>query len=255
VPELSSTQWAVVGLCAAMQGVAKTGVPGVGILAVPLMAMVFGAEEAKGSVGLLLGILILADVFAITYHRKNAQWRHVLRLLPATAAGIATGSVLLGQISGAQLKPLIGVIVLAMLVLNYWRQRKGGAEVEVPRDWWFAGLMGFAAGVATMMANAAGPVMIIYLLAMQLPKVQFVGTSAWFFFLVNWIKVPFSVNLKMMTFETLKVDLMMLPAIALGALLGVVLLHRIPQKKFGMVMQVLAAAAAIKLLIPDGLFR
>jgi uncharacterized membrane protein YfcA len=245
-------QWAVVGLCAAMQGVAKTGVPGVGILTVPLMAMAFGAEE---SVGLLLGILILADLFAITYHRKNAQWRHVLRLLPATVAGIVTGSVLLGLISGAQLKPLIGTIVLAMLALNYWRQRKGDAEVEVPRDWWFAGLMGFTAGVATMMANAAGPVMIIYLLAMQLPKVQFVGTSAWFFFLVNWIKVPFSSKLGMMTFETVKIDLMMLPAIALGAFLGIVLLHKIPQKKFGLVVQLLAAAAAVKLLILDGFFR
>ena len=250
MPELSLMQWVVVALCAAMQGVAKTGLPGVGILAVTLMAMAFGAEE---SVGLLLGILILADLFAITYHRRNAQWRHVFRLLPATVAGIVTGSVLLGQISDAQLKPIIGLIVLAMLALNWWRQRKEGLEVEVPRDWWFAGLMGFTAGVATMMANAAGPVMIIYLLAMQLPKVRFVGTCAWFFFLVNWIKVPFSMNLKMMTWETIKIDLMILPAIALGAFLGIVLLHKIPQKKFGLVVQLLAAVAAIKLLIPDGL--
>ena len=251
MPELSSIQWLVVAVCAAMQGVAKTGVPGVGILTVTLMAMAFGAEE---SVGLLLGILILADLFAITYHRKNAQWRHVLRLLPATLAGIAVGSVLLGQISDAQLKPIIGLIVLAMLALNWWRKRKQQVEPEVPKDWWFAAMMGFAAGVATMMANAAGPVMIIYLLAMQLPKVQFVGTSAWFFFLVNWIKVPFSSKLGMMTFETIKIDLMMLPAIALGAFLGIVLLHKIPQKKFGLIVQILAAAAAIKLLIPDGLF-
>ena len=250
MPELSAVQWFIVALSAAMQGIAKTGVPGVGILAVTLMAMAFGAEE---SVGLLLGILILADVFAITYHRKNAQWRHVLRLLPATVAGIVTGSLALGQISAAQLKPIIGLIVLAMLALNWWRQR--GGETEIPKDWWFAALMGFTAGVATMMANAAGPVMIIYLLAMQLPKVKFVGTCAWFFFLVNWIKVPFSSKLGMMTFETIKIDLMMLPAIALGAFLGIVLLQKIPQKKFGFVVQLLAAAATIKLLIPDGLFR
>jgi uncharacterized membrane protein YfcA len=99
-----------------------------------------------------------------------------------------------------------------------------------------------------MMANAAGPIMVIYLLAMKLPKVAFVGTSAWFFFVVNWLKVPFSMNLDIMTRQSLTLDLMMLPVIALGAVLGIFLLRRIPQKAFNAVMQILAAAAAIKLL-------
>jgi hypothetical protein len=250
VPELSLGQWLVIALSAATQGMAKTGVPGVGILAVPLMATAFGAQE---SVGLLLGILVMADMFAVIYHRRNAEWGHIMRLLPAALAGIVTGYFLLGHISDRQLKPIIGAIVLSMLVLNWWRQR-GGQEVEVPRQQWFAVLMGFTAGVTTMMANAAGPVMIIYLLAMQLPKVRFVGTSAWFFFIVNWIKVPFSASLNMMTLETLKLNLVLLPAIMFGAVLGILLLHRIPQKRFAVIVQVLAAAAAIKLLIPDALF-
>jgi len=108
--------------------------------------------------------------------------------------------------------------------------------------------LGFLAGITTMMANAAGPIMIIYLLAMQLPKIEFVGTRAWFFFIVNWLKVPFSTNLQLMTTESIKLDLMMLPFIALGALLGVFFLKKIPQKAFSVVVQILAAAAAVKLL-------
>jgi len=103
------------------------------------------------------------------------------------------------------------------------------------------------AGVTTMMANAAGPVMVIYLLAMRLPKIEFVGTSAWFFFVVNWLKVPFSANLNLMTVDSVKLNLMMLPCIAVGAFVGIFFLKRIPQKVFNAVVQILAAAAAIKL--------
>jgi uncharacterized membrane protein YfcA len=99
-----------------------------------------------------------------------------------------------------------------------------------------------------MMGNAAGPIMIIYLLAMKLPKVEFVGTSAWFFFIINWLKVPLSMNLKLVTPESARLDLMMLPFIAAGAFVGIFLLRRIPQKAFNTVVQILAAAAAIKLL-------
>ena len=99
-----------------------------------------------------------------------------------------------------------------------------------------------------MMANAAGPIMVIYLLAMRLPKLAFVGTSAWFFFVVNWLKVPFSANLDLITRESVRLDLMMLPLIAAGSVAGILFLRRIPQKAFNSVVQILAAAAAIKLL-------
>ena len=119
----------------------------------------------------------------------------------------------------------------------------------MPTQRWFALVMGFTAGVTTMMANAAGPVMTVYLLAMQLPKVAFAGTSAWFFFIINWSKVPFSRNLNLITPEGLKLDLMTLPAIAAGALIGIFFLKRIPQKTFNAVVQILAALAALRLLL------
>ncbi len=237
--------WAVLALCAVVVGVSKTGVPGLGILPVPLMALAF---ETRESTGLLLGILILADLFAVTYHRHNARWRHVLRLLPAAFAGIVAGYFGLGVVSDRQLKPIMGGIVLVMLGLNYWRTRTRADEAPVPAQWWFAAALGFMAGVTTMMANAAGPVMIIYLLAMRLPKVEFVGTSAWFFFAVNWLKVPFSANLNLITAESMKLNALMIPFIAAGAVMGIFFLRRIPQKEFIAIVQILAAAAAVKLL-------
>lgn len=243
--ELELSGWIVVALCAVMVGVTKTGIPGLGILGVPLMAI---AIPARQSVGVLLGILILADLFAIVYHRRNAKWGHVLRLLPAAFAGIVAGYFGLKMVDDEQLKPIIGGIVLVMLGINYWRTRTKGKDAPVPTQWWFAVGLGFMAGVTTMMANAAGPIMIIYLLAMRLPKIEFVGTGAWFFFVVNWLKVPFSANLELMTAASVKLDLMMLPFIAVGAVIGIFFLKRIPQKAFIAVVQILAAAAAVKLL-------
>ena len=237
--------WVVIAVSAVVVGVSKTGMPGLGILPVPLMALAFSTRE---STGLLLGLLILADLFAVTYHRRNARWRLVLRLLPAALAGIVAGYFGLRVINDQQLKPIIGGIVLVMLGLNCWRTRAGGEEAPIPAQWWFAAALGFMAGVTTMMANAAGPVMIIYLLAMRLPKIEFVGTGAWFFFVVNWLKVPFSANLNLVTAESVKLNLMMLPFIAAGALLGILVLKRIPQKAFTMIVQTLAALAAIRLL-------
>lgn len=237
--------WIIIAVCAVMVGTSKTGLPGLGILIVPLMAMVLPTRQ---STGMLLGILILADLFAVVYHRRNARWGHVVRLLPAAFAGIVAGYFGLKFVNDQQLKPIIGGIVLIMLVVNYWRTRIKGEDAPIPTQWWFAVALGFIAGVTTMMANAAGPVMIIYLLAMRLPKVEFVGTAAWFFFVVNWLKVPFSTNLDLMTAESVKLNLMMLPFIAIGAVAGIFLLKRIPQKAFNAIVQILATAAAIKLL-------
>jgi uncharacterized membrane protein YfcA len=243
--DLSLIGWLVVGLCAFVAGVSKTGLPGLGILHVPLMAMVLPKRE---STGILLGMLILGDLFAATYYRRRAQWKHVLRPLPAAFAGIVAGWQAMRFVTNDQLGPIIGVIVLVMLGLNYWRTRVGGEGAPIPTQWWFAATLGFIAGFTTMMANAAGPIMVIYLLAMRLPKLAFVGTSAWFFFVVNWLKVPFSVHLGLITPQSIRLDLMMLPWIVAGAVAGILFIRRVPQKAFNGIVQILAAAAAIKLL-------
>ena len=244
--ELDSAGWVVAALCAVMVGVSKTGIPGFGIVFVPLMAIVMPAKQSTGAI---LGMLILADIFAVGYYRRAAMWGYLIRLIPATLVGIVAGYFVMKIISDAQLKPIIGVIVLGMLAVNWRRNRNGKGDEDVPTQWWFAEVMGFLAGLTTMMANAAGPVMIVYLLAMRLPKVEFIGTSAWFFFIVNWLKVPFSAQLGLITVESIRMDLLMLPFIIIGAVLGIVALKKMPQRVFEITIQVLAAAAAVKLLI------
>jgi uncharacterized membrane protein YfcA len=245
--DLNVIGWLLVGLCAFLVGVSKTGLPGLGILIVPLMAMAL-PQHARESTGIMLGMLILGDVFAATYYRHIAEWKHVLRLLPPALVGIVAGWKAMDLVTDNQLKRIIGLIVLAMLAVHFWRTRLRAEDAPIPTQWWFTGTLGFIAGVTTMMANAAGPVMVIYLLAMRLPKLAFVGTSAWFFFAVNWLKVPFSTQLALTTSASVKLGLLMLPLIAAGSVAGIFLLHRLPQKAFNSLIQLLAAAAAIKLL-------
>lgn len=245
--DLSLTGWLVLAFSAFLVGVSKTGIPGLGILPVPLMALVL---PAKASVGVLLPVLIFADLFAAGYYRSHAQWTHILRLLPATFIGIIAGYFAMGKVTDAQLKPVIGIIVLSMLAIRLVNDyRKTPQQRTNPSSGlFFAVFLGFFAGVTTMMANAAGPIMIIYLLAARLPKTQFVGTSAWFFFIVNWLKVPFSAKLDLITAESLKLDLTLFPLIIIGAVTGIIVLRHIPQKLFRIIVLALAAAAAIKLL-------
>ncbi|MFA6716323.1 MAG: sulfite exporter TauE/SafE family protein [Victivallales bacterium] len=241
---LQLQQILIIILCALLVGVSKTGVPGVGILCVPLMALVF---SAKMSTGLLLPMLAFADVFAVLYYHRHAQWKHVRRLLPWALLGIGVGSLIIRNINDAQLKPVIGFIVLVMLLVNYWRLRRNGDELNVPTHWGFAASLGFAAGVTTCLANAAGPIVVIYLLAMRLPKNAFIGTAAWYSLILNWLKIPLFVWDGRINMASFKLDLIMLPAIAVGALVGIVILKKIPQKYFNLIIQLLALAAAVKL--------
>jgi uncharacterized membrane protein YfcA len=244
---LALWDWLILGLCAFLVGVSKTGIPGFGILVVPLVASVL---PAKTSVGVLLPMLIFADLFAAGYWRYHAQWKHLLRLIPWALSGIIVAFFVMDKITDEQLKPIIGIIVLAMLALRYRKKifRTDNSEDKIPTHRAFAPTMGILAGFTTMMAHAAGPVMTIYLLAMKMPKKKFVGTTAWFFFIINWLKVPFSTKLQLITLETLKLDLCLFPLIFLGAVAGIFALKRIPQKIFDILVLVLAAAAAIKLL-------
>ena len=147
-------QWAALLLGGFLIGIAKTGLPGVGILVVPLLALAF---DAKPSVGLLLPILIFADIFAVTYYRRHGEWKHLLKLLPWALVGIGVGFFVLKVVESAQLKPIIGAIVLVMLGLRLRALTGKQQDVDhVPHHWLFAASMGTAAGATTMMANAAG---------------------------------------------------------------------------------------------------
>ena len=240
-------QWVLLVLGAAVAGFSKTGIPGTSILFVAIFPNLIPARQATGVV---LPLLIFADLFAYAVYRKNLEWRRVGRLLPGALAGVLLGWFALGRINDAQTAKVVGAIIAVMLGLHLWRRRGAAAdEAAAHAPVWLGPVMGLFAGFTTMIANAAGPVMALYLLAMRLPKLEFLGTGAAFFLVINWVKVPFVAQLGLINAESMKLNLWLLPAVAVGALLGRPVVERVNQKIFENVVLALTAVAVVKLLL------
>ena len=247
--DMSIGAWIAAGVLAFVSGIGKTGIPGIGILPVALFAMLF---PAKASVGIILPLLICGDIVAVAAYRHHARWSHLLRLFPWAALGVVPSALLMHQVDNDQVSRIIGVILLGLIALHVARQRRalpaGSEETGEngrPHGAGYTVFMGFLAGFTTMSANAAGPIMILYLLAMRLPKMEFVGTQAWFFFALNVYKVPFSIYADMLTEESFSVSARLAAFMILGALAGRLVIRHLNQKAFeatALILTVLAAA-------------
>lgn len=243
--DLSAVQLTTLIIAAMLIGINKTAIPGLGVLPVVMLTLVF---ETRMSTGVQLGMLALADIVAVAYYRKQADWKVVLRLLPWALLGIALGSVILRFIptDGTVMKRTIGGLVLALMVLSFVRKKL--APEQIPSGVGWSGFYGIMLGSTTQLANAAGPISSIYLLAMKLPKEKYLGCCAWFFLILNWIKLPVFALEGRVTLDSVKLDLCMLPFIIFGGFLGIVLLKKMPQKIFETVIQVLVIVASLRLL-------
>jgi uncharacterized membrane protein YfcA len=240
---LEPWQWVMVGMSAMFIGVSKTAIGGLGMVSVAVFANLIPAREASGFV---LPLLICGDLVAVKSYRQHANWKHLVRLFPWTAGGVVLGWLALERIDDQQASWLIGLIVLAMVGLHLWRRRNGGEEAAL--GFAFAAVIGVLAGFTTLIANAAGPLMAIYLLASRLPKMEYMGTAAVFFFMINLFKVPFMVNLGLINLHSFTGNLVLVPLVFLGALIGRKLLPKIDQKLFENLALWLSAVAGIKLL-------
>ncbi|WP_184248127.1 TSUP family transporter [Gracilibacillus halotolerans] len=245
--DLSILEWAILVIAAMLIGFSKAGVSSMGILVVTIFMMIFPARD---SVGILLPLLIVGDLFAVVYYRRHVVWKYLISLMPWVLIGIIGGYAVLEFISSEQLKPLIGILVLLLIILHISREKLGKRFVELlPESKLFTYLMGILAGFTTMIGNAAGGVMAIYLLVKGLPKTEFVGTGAWFFLTVNLIKVPLYVSLGMITVDSITFNLKLIVFILIGALVGVKVIKWMPQKMFQTVVLIFAAIGAIRLII------
>ncbi|MBW3629802.1 MAG: sulfite exporter TauE/SafE family protein [Gemmatimonadetes bacterium] len=242
---LSPIEWAIASLASVLFGIAKTAMAGLGILPVTIFASVMPAKE---SVGIALVVLIVADLVAVVIYRRHADWPHLFRLFPWTVAGIFVGTFALGQVNDITARRMIGGMVVALVVFRFVRDRRGPQE-ETPPHPSFAPVMGIIAGFTTMVANAAGPVMALYLLAMRLRKMTFVGTTAWFFLAINLLKVPFVFSLGLISPAMVGHSLRLWPFAIVGALLGRYMITRINQRLFENASLLLAGAAGIRLLL------
>jgi hypothetical protein len=220
----------------------KTGLSGVGLMVVPLMANAFGGRP---SVGILLPMLIFADIFAVTWYHRHAAWKHILRLIPWALTGIVAATLVGRSISDTTFNRLLAAVVILGITVLIWRDLKGN-QLKIPESRLFAVSLGLLGGFATMIGNAAGPVMALYLLSMRLPKNSFIGTGAWFFFIVNLSKVPLHIwSWKTITPTTILLDLFMIPAIAAGAFAGIWLVKLLPEKVYRIIVIVTTILSAI----------
>lgn len=227
--DLELLQWILLGICGLLIGMSKTGLSGVGLMVVPLMANAFGGRP---SVGILLPLLIFADIFAVTWYHRHADWKHIFRLIPWAMIGIAVATIVGKSISDTTFNRLLAAIVIFGIAILIWRDLRQN-QLKIPDSRWFAASLGLLGGFATMIGNAAGPVMALYLLSMRLPKNSFIGTGAWFFFIVNLSKVPLHIwSWKTITSHTFVLDLLMIPAITAGAFAGIWLVKLLPEKVY-----------------------
>jgi uncharacterized membrane protein YfcA len=237
IPDLEAWQWALGAACALMIGVAKTGAPGLAVLTVPLM--VFTVGDARYSAAWTAPILIVGDIFAVAYWRRHAEARALLSLAPWVAVGMLFGGAAL-RFDDVVVRRLLASIVLAMVALTVARRR---APASVPEG--HASAYGLAAGFATTLANAAGPVMSSYLLLRRMPKERLVATGAWFYLTVNVAKLPIYAANGLLSTRSLTYDLLMAPLVVCGAFTGFWLIRRIPQRTFDALTLGLAALAAL----------
>jgi uncharacterized membrane protein YfcA len=249
--QFSAEQWAVLAAAAFLSGMAKAGLKGLSMLVVPLMAATFGGRL---STGLLLPILCMADLFAVRHYHQHTDWKYLLRLLPPAIIGVLCGTWLGLQVSDAVFTSMIGWIIIGTVVLLLL-QESVDLSKWVSRRPWLGVSFGWLGGFTTMIGNAAGPVMAVYMLATRIPKNNYMGTIAWFFLVINLFKVPLQIGFwKNITWTSFAANLVVLPAIFLGVLCGIAIVSRIPEKAFRYLIIAMTMVTALKLVV-EGLWH
>ena len=240
------THWQIIAglIVAVIIGIGKTGIGGIVLLAIPILASAFGAIE---STGLMLTMFLIGDVFAVRAYARHGKWEEIRKLLPPALAGLALGSLVGRFINDQQFKYLIASIVLACLVAMVWQEVKGD-QIKVPQARWFAILIGVLSGFATMIGNAAGPIFAIYLLAIRLNKQNYLGTTAWFFLMINLLKLPLQVFVwHNITWSTAILAIAALPVIFIGTRIGIWVIRKLPEKAFRYLVIAMTAVVAARM--------
>lgn len=252
MPDLLPWAWLILALAAVAIGLAKTAIPGGGILPVALFATVL---PARTSTAALLLLLLVGDVFALIAYRRHAHWPTLLRLAPAVLVGLLAGFAFLALGDDAVVRRAIAIILLVMIAVTLWRRwrhshREQGRADAAPAAHGIAtaSAYGALAGFTTMVANAAGPVMSMYFLAMRTPVQVFLGTSAWFFAIVNVFKVPFLAGIGLFDSHVLLMDAVLVPLVIIGAFAGLRLARRLDQRVFDKIVIGLTILGAVYLL-------
>ncbi|MCW3114675.1 MAG: hypothetical protein JWR18_3071 [Segetibacter sp.] len=237
----SVASWVLISLAAFIIGLSKSGIKGIEMINITIMAIVFGG---KASTGVVLPLLCFADVMAVKYYHRHAQWSHFWKLLPWLAIGILVGVFIgkdLDEVLFRKIMAIIIIVTVALLLLI-----EMGKNISVPDNKFFAVAMGLIAGFTTMLGNLGGAFSNIYFLATRMVKNDFIGTAAWIFLVINFFKLPFQViywhNISL---ESLRIDLILLPALLIGFFCGIAIVKRIKDNSYRKIVFVLTVLGAV----------
>jgi len=236
--------WGLILLSAFFIGLSKAGLRGIDMMNVTIMAIVFGS---KASTGIVLPLLCVADIVAVFYYHRHAQWKHFWKLIPWMAIGILVGVYVGKDMNEALFRKIMAIIIITTVFIMV------GLEIRknqvIPTNKLFVANMGLAAGFTTMLGNLAGAFSNIYFLAMRMPKNDFIGTASWVFLVINLFKLPFQIFFwKNITPESLYTDLLLLPSVLIGFWIGVKIVSKIKEDNYRKVVIVLTFLGALAIL-------
>ena len=242
--QLTNFEWLLAFTGAILLGIGKAGLKGIGVVIVTLMAFVFGGKQ---STGVLIPMMVVADIFAVIYYHRHTQWKFLIKLLPSMLVGVLAGVWLGNDISDQVFKHLMAVLILGivgfMLIMEYKKSN------EIPVSKIFSNGIGLLAGFTSMIGNLAGSFSNIYFLAMKLPKNEFIGTAAWLFFIINVFKLPFHIFVwNTVSSKSLMLNLILIPGIVLGFYLGVNLIKLINNEMYRKFILIVTAIGAFVML-------
>lgn len=242
--QLTNFDWFLAFLGAILLGIGKAGLKGIGIVIVTIMAIVFGGKQ---STGVLIPMMVVADVFAVIYYHRHTQWKFLIKLLPSMVIGVLLGVWLGNDISDILFKQLMAVLILGIVVVMIYMDRK--KTNEIPSSKIFSNSIGLLSGFTSMIGNLAGSFSTIYFLAMRLPKNEFIGTAAWLFFIINVFKLPFHIFVwKTVSSESLIINLILVPGIIFGFYVGIKLVKLINNEIYRKFILLVTGIGAIVIL-------
>ncbi len=238
-------QWALAIMCAMLVGISKAGLNSVSIITVSVFAWLFGS---KVSTGVLLPMLICADILAVLYYKRHANWQLLLRLAPWIVIGILVGVWVGKDLNEAIFKKMMATIVLIIVFGLFWFEKR--PLKDAPHSLWFSGIMGIGTGFTTMVGNQAGGFANVYFLSMRLTKNDFIGTNAWLFLFVNLFKLPFHIfSWKTVNSHSIAINLTLLPFLIIGFYTGIYIVKRIVDARYRQIILWLTAAATLFVIL------
>jgi hypothetical protein len=241
---LSTLQWIAICFAVFLLGLSKSGIKGIGIVLVIILAFVFGE---KASTGILLPMLICADIMAVIYYNRHANWNYIGKLMPWMVIGVLVGVWLGSLISEVLFKRAMAIIIIVSVLIMFYSEHRPAANI--PSNPIFSISAGFFSGFSTMIGNLAGPITNVYFLAMRLPKNEFIGTTAWLFFIINVFKLPFHFLVwKTVTKETLALNAVLFPVIVISFFSGIWIVKQLSNVNYRRLILIITASGGAFML-------